>query len=684
MAVLEKIRVKFGILITVLVALALLSFILDPTTLRNFAQMASNDNKVGEMAGKNISYKSFYEEFDRFSKLAEMSGQSVNDENAQQALRNTAWQEIFDQNIFLPAAEKAGVYVSDKEMYELTQGTNISPLLLQQGIFNDETGNFNRAALAQFVQSIDQDETGKSAMFWDFLESSIYKAQVYSKYYSLVQASVLQNKVEKARVVKENNTTADVDFVMVPAGFEPDTTIAVSREEIKAYYNDHKAQMKQLANRDIQYVMYEVVPSQEDINETKENFDQLYEEFKTADNLKNFIALNSDAKFDTRYYKESELQAVAPEFAAIFNAGNATSEVHTTEDSFAAARVADRASMCDSARVFYAVFPISEEAKADSLLNIVRAKGATEDMVELGWFTQEAANANGLGELTKILSTTEKAIKIKHTTYQAWFVVYAAERTKPVTKVQLATLVKNVLPSESTYRDFLMKATELSDKAQGKAKKFAEIAAEENLPIIPVKNLTEDTRRVGVCDNARELVRWVFDKKTKNGSVSDVIVVDNKYYFVACVDRIRKEGRIELIDVAKDIRTILATQKKVNMLKAETAEKIKGCNTIEEVAEALSTTVSHNAGVSFGSQYQQLDGKFVGAVANAAEGKLVGPVAGEVGVYVFSVSNVQNGSFFTDADAETSSLQKASYHANVLENVMSEAAGTKDYRARFF
>jgi len=684
MAVLEKIRVKFGILITVLVALALLSFILDPSTLRNFAQMASNDNKVGEMAGKNISYKSFYEEFDHFSKLAEMSGQSVNDENAQQALRNTAWQEIFDQNVFLPAAEKAGLFVSNQEMYDLTQGTNISPLLIQQGMFSDETGNFNRQALAQFVQSIDADETGKSAIYWDFLESSVYKAQIYAKYYSLIQGSVLQNKVEKARMVKDNNTTADVDFVMVPVGFEPDSTISVSSQEIKAYYNDHKSQMKQLANRDIQYVMYEVVPSQEDIDETKANFDELYEQFKTSDNLKNFIAINSDAKFDTRYYKESELQTIAPEFAAIFAAGDATSAIHEEDGSFAAARVADRASMCDSAKISYAVFPLTEEAKADSLLNVIRTKGATEDMVELGWFTQDIAAANGLGELTKILSTSEKAIKIKHSTYQAWFVVYAAERTKPVSKVQLATFVKNVLPSEGTYRDFLMKATELSDKAAGKAKKFAEIAAEENLPIIPVKNLTEETRRVGVCDNARELVRWVFDKKTKAGSVSDVIIVDNKYYFVACVDRVRKEGQIELKDVANDIRTILAAKKKVDILKAETAEKVKGCNSIEEVAEALSTTVSHNTGVAFGSPYQQLDGKFIGAVANATVGKLVGPVAGETGVYFFSVTNVDNGTFYTEEDAANVTMQKSSYHANVLENVLHEAAGTKDYRARFF
>ena len=270
------------------------------------------------------------------------------------------------------------------------------------------------------------------------------------------------------------------------------------------------------------------------------------------------------------------------------------------------------------------------------------------------------------------------------TASQAWFVLYAAERTRPSTKVQFATLVKNVLPSENTYRDYLMRATEISDKTGGDARKLAEVAEEEKLTVVPVTHLTEDTRRIGACDNARELVRWVFDKKTKRGSVSDVIIVDNKYYFVAAVDRIRKEGKMDVRDVANEIRNILASEKKIEMMKADAASKIQGCNTLEEVAEALGTTVSHNDGVSFGSQFQQLDNKFVGAIANAEEGKIYGPVAGDVGVYVFQVAKKNEGSFFTEADAATAVSQKGAYAANMLQAVLNDVADVKDYRARFF
>ncbi len=683
MAVLEKIRVKFGILITVLVALALLFFIIDPTTLNNFRQMVSNDNKVGEMAGKSISYKDFYQEFDQLSKIAEMSGQNVNDEQAQAALRDAAWQEIFDENVFYPAAKKAGIVVSDAEMYDLTQGSQISPVLLQQGMFADENGNFNRAALAQFIQTLDADETGNSAAYWNFLEGQIYKAQLYSKYSSLVGSSVFQNKVEKERAIKENNVTADVDYVMVNVPFEQDSTIKVTPDEVKAYYNARKENFKQNANRDIKYAVFEVVPSEEDINATKEEFDGLYEEFKTADNLKNFIALNSDAKWDTYYYKASQLESM-PELKAIFNAGKeVTSEIAADGNSFMAARVADRVVMSDSAHVYYTAVALDQEAAADSILNVVRTKGASE-LQEIGWLTQEMADAYGIPELKQTLSSTDKALKIKVLNAQAWFIVYVAERTAPVAKVQFASFVKNIIPSETTYTDYMIKATELCDKAQAKGHKLAEVAEAENIQLIPAEKLTEDVRSLGQCENAREVIRWVFDKKTKVGSVSDVIVADNKYYFVATVDRIRKEGTVDLRDVAKDIRLVLSTEKKVAQMKDEVAQKIAGCQTIEDVAAKLGESVSKNTGVSFGSQFQQLDGKFVGALANAQEGKLTGPVAGEVGVYVFQVSNRTEGNFYSETDAQTAATQKGGFQAQMLQSVLSEQAKIKDNRARFF
>jgi len=681
MAVLEKIRVKFGILITVLVALALLSFIIDPQTLQSAAQMFSSENKVGEMNGKNIGYKDFYEKVDYYTNITELMGQKATDEQAQAAIREVAWESIFNEYVFAPAMKKAGIFVGNQEMLDLAQGNHISPVLQQQAFFMDENGQFSPAAVKNFVATIDQDPSGQSATFWNFLEKSMYDQRMQEKYSILLQGLTLQSNLEKNRIIADNNVTFDVDYIMVPVGFEQDSTIKVSGKEIQKYYNNHKASFKQPANRDIEYVMFEVVPSQEDIDAARAEYDELYEQFKTADNKKNFVAINSDAKWDAVYYTKAKL-CETPEFASAFT--SKVSDIHVGENSFAAISIINKARRSDNITVSYVAFPISDEKGADSLLNVVKKSGPTADFKELGSITEEIAAANGLSDLSELFNEGVKCAKIRSVGIQAILVCYVSNRSAATEKFQVARFQKNVLSSEETFRDYLIKATTLADKANGKLEKFNEAVNEENLPVIPANNITEATRRIGVCDNARELVRWVFDKKTKKGDVSEVIIVDNKYYFVAAVTETRKEGYTDIKEVANQIKNVLSVEKKVEKLQGEVAAKIEGKTDINDIATTLETTVSHQTGVSFGSQYQQYDNAFLGALINSEAGKVYGPVKGEMGVVIFSVANRAEGAFYTEADAETYHAQKSAYGVQSAISVMTEAANIKDNRARFF
>ena len=685
MAVLEKIRVKFGILITVLVALALLSFILDPTTLRSAFDRFSSDNKVGTMNGKSVSYKEFYEELNTYTEIAKMMGQNPSSEEQQAQLRDAAWQSIFDNEVFIPKAEAAGLSVGEEEMLDLTQGNNISPVLLQQGLFLDRDGNFSRETVVDFVQSIDSDDSGNSAAYWSFLEEGVFRNQLYAKYASLLEKSDVLSDLEKSRLVADGNVTADVDFVFEPISFVTDSTVTVSSEEIRRFFNDHKEQFKQPANRDIEYVMWEVVPSAQDYADTKAEFDALYEDFAKADNLKAFVTLNSDSKWNPYYFTEDQL-SVTPEFQqTAFHAPVGTVSPVVTEDkAYAAMRVADIRMMADSAHVYYKVYPYSQEAEADVFVNDQLRKTDISQFTEMGWITQDFILANGLNELDAAFDSPQKVFKVKNVNNQAILAVYVPERTKALKKVQVATLMKNVLPSDETYRDFQMKAVEFADACDGKYENFQKLSQEQNLPVIPINNMLQTNRRIGPADNAREVVSWVFDKKTKAGQVSDLKIVDNKYYFVTAVTKVRKEGYADIQDVASDISSLLKARKTVAVKLDEVKEKIAGLTTLEQVAETLGTTVSHYPGISFGStQFNQNDPALVGAVAAAPEGTIQ-TVGGNVGVYVFEVSNRTAGNFFSENDAATQLARKASWHNSILQSVIANEADIKDNRARFF
>ncbi|MBP9992176.1 MAG: SurA N-terminal domain-containing protein [Bacteroidales bacterium] len=684
MAVLEKIRVKFGILISILIAVALLSFILDPQTLSSASRMFSSDNQVGKMDGKSVSYQDFYEEYDKYTKLAEMLGQGANSEEAQSQLRDAAWQSIFDQQVFIPQAEKAGIFVSDAEMYDLTQGSQVSPVLAQQQPFLNENGTFSREAFVNFVQSIDADETGASAQYYDFLEDEVYRTQLYTKYGSLISGSALQSDLEKSRLVEEGNTTADIDYILVSTGFTPDTSKNVSGEQIKKYYNEHKHLLKQPASRDIEYVMWEVVPSAEDVSATREEFDALYEQFKTAENLRNFVTLNSDSKFNSYYFTLSQIEGV-PEFVDLVEGKvSGVSEVHVEENSFMAARIVDTKVMPDSLHLFYAVYPLAETAKADSLAGVAKKSGMTSEFKEIGWFTQEVMQQARLEDFAPLFTTDEKVSVIRSANAQANFVVYVSEKTKPVKKFQLATLLKNVLASDATYRDFQMKAASLADASDGDYKKFSQIVSQENLPVIPMTRVLESTRRVGQAENARELVRWIFEKKTKVGTVSDVITVDNKYYFVAAVTAVHKEGISSVSEVSQQIASILSVQNQLDEKLKELSPKAAQATSLETLAEELGTTVSHANGISFASLSQAaVEPALVGAASAAEEGK-IGIVKGQIGVYIYKVSNRQKGSFYSESDAATAAKRSAQYQSSIATRVITDKADVKDHRSRFF
>ena len=106
---------------------------------------------------------------------------------------------------------------------------------------------------------------------------------------------------------------------------------------------------------------------------------------------------------------------------------------------------------------------------------------------------------------------------------------------------------------------------------------------------------------------------------------------------------------------------------------------------MEAIAEALNTSVSTKEGVAFSSLTSQgLDPKFVGAASVAEDGKICGPVAGNIGVYVYKVTGRETGAFYTEDDAKTRDAQMTQYSAQMVVPTMMDDADVKDNRARFF
>ncbi len=659
MAVLETIRVKFGIVITVLIAVALLSFIIDPTTLQSVTSSSSKYD-VGEIDGKSISYVDFQTDVDRFTTINEITtGSSVQNEQQQISIRNAAWQSLIDKYLFIKNAEKAGIHVGEEEMVALMSGEIDSPVFTQNPAFFDENGMFSKAMLLEFVNYIESDQTGRLKIYWDYLQEAAKTQQYYEKYNSLFTQSNFVNPLMLTEQIAENNNTFDVEFVMVPMGYEKDSTIVVSDSEIKKYYEAHKKFYMQQASRDIEYVVFEVVPSAEDIAAANQALVDVYDEFAAAENMKTFLLANSDRQYDNHWYKAGELNTVAKvvnDYAFGKNAG--VSEVLTNGNTFYAVRVMEEAMVPDSVFVKYA--PANSE-NVDSLLN------ATEPM----WITQTPGYEDVM------------TAKVNSKVTVNGLVFNVLERTVPVAKKRVAVLEKTAVASKETVNGFYSKANTFATKSAGKYENFQKALTEEGVYAHPVNKMLESSSRLGAIDNTKEVTRWAFE--AKEGQVSNIITVNNNYFIIAALKGIHKEGYTPVKEVAAQISNILYGEKAAEKKAAEVAEKIAGLEDMNAIAEALGTTVSTKDGVAFSSLTSQgLDPMFIGAASVAEDGKICGPVAGNIGVYVYKVTGRDTGAFFTEDDAKTRDAQMTQYSTQMLIPVMMDDAEVKDNRARFF
>ena len=655
MAVLETIRVKFGIVITVLIAVALLSFIIDPTTLQSVSSSMSSKYDVGNIDGKSISYTDFQAEIEKFTTINEITtGSSVQNAEQQKAIRDAAWQSLIDQYLFIKNAKKAGLNVGEEEMVAMMSGEIDSPVFTQNPTFYDENGMFSKQRLLEFVDYISSDESGRLKMFWSYLQDTAISQEFYAKYMSLFTQSNYANALMLAEQIAENNNTFDVEFVMVPFGFAKDSTIVVSDKDIKSYYQSHKKFFKQLASRDIEYVVFEVVPSANDIAAANEALNEVYDEFVSTDNIKSFLLANSDRQYDAHWYKEGELNAVAKvvnDYA--FGKEKGASKVLSEGESFYAVRVIESADVPEQVYVKFA----QEEALLEE--------------AEPQWIPQTPGFED--------LMTVKKGGKA--TINGLIFQVVDAKDFAP--RKRVAVLEKKAVAGKETVNEFYSKANTLATKAAGKYENFKKAVEEEGVYAHPYNKMLESADRLGSVEDTKEVTRWAFEAKA--GQASNIITVNNNYFIVAALKGIHKEGYTPVEEVSAQISNVLYKEKLAEKKAAEVAEKVAGIEDMQAVAEALNSTVSTKTGVAFSSLTSQgLDPKFIGAASVAEEGKINAPVAGNIGVYVYKVTGRETGAFFTEDDAKLRDAQMAQYSSQMVVPTMADDANVKDNRARFF
>ena len=695
MAALETIRTKFGIGASLIIAFGLLLFLVNPSDIIQTIQSTSSKYDVGKINGKKISYQDFEQEARESADVREMlTGQSSSSEQGQKASRESAWQNLVERYLIVPTIQKAGIRVGQQEQIDLFIGEEISPVITSTGLFNDENGNFSVAAVRDFMENVASDESGRGMMLRNYLQNAVRNNRYSEKYLALFQASSYVTSLESQRAIQENNTTASVSFVVSPNSYFPmDSTVVISKADIKKFYDAHKDNYRQKASRDIEYAVYEVLPSSADIAAQNKEFVALYDEFAATDNVRAFLQRNSDRQWSDTWYKAGDLRTVNRDldsFVAENNSG--VSPIYSSGSTFYAARIMELGNVPDSVFVRHIMLQGADARHlADSLLGVVnktnfstlatlysldKGNAYEGEQGNLGWMTQNAM----IPGFESVLTAPIGKPYVINTIYGT-HVVEVTRATKPVAKKKVAVFEKATLPSKETYADVYNKANILAVRAAGKWDNYK--AACDSTGIYS-RSLTinEGTDTYGSIGHAKEVTRWAFNNKP--GKASGIITVDNNYFFVVAVKGAHKEGYASVEDVTESIRTQLYRQQYSVKKQEEVAQQIAGLTSLDEMAEKLSLSVSNVSDVTFSTNSApSTEPAFVGAVAAAKEGEVCGPVAGIMGTYLLQVNGRDTGAYYTEDDAKAAQARIDSYHTQMLIPVMMDKA-VDDNRARFY
>lgn len=685
MATLNTLRTKGGVVVAVVIAISLLAFLLGDLATSGGTLLGSSKMNVGEVNGSVITYNDYLERMNNLTSVQQIvTGQESLNEQQQEATKANAWEQITREHAFDNSLVDLGLLVSDEEAIDMADGEFISPII-NQLFANPETGSYDSEALRRYVTTLDEDATGRKRFFWNYIEREMSQERSMSKYVTLVEKAVYANNLEIENAVKATNNSYDIVYVGKALTTVADSTIKVTEADYKKYYDEHKRLFKQTDSREIEYVVFDALPSTDDYKTAETTVQTLAAELTATDDVEQYVNLNSTTKFVNAYLSVAELPANLREFAT-----NGTEVVFGPKlegDVYTLARIIDSKELPDTVGLRQIVVSAQDQALADSIVTLLKSKAITfEDALaqysldkqtpggELGKISP--SQLAGFGDVADKANTSSKGdIFIAKTPY-GLHIMENTYKGAMVKKSKIGIVTYNIEPSERTMQESYAKATEFANSAKSDFDKAVEAGAYSKR----VARLKAGDNNVSGINQSHEIVRWAFNNKT--GDVSEIIGIGESNIIVR-VSNSQEHGTTSLAQVKKDILPAIIREKKIELISSE----LTG-SSVEDIASKLGSEVKTASAINFNSYFIPELGiaqEAIGVISMIPENTLSKPVAAGNDVVVLSVTSKQT------TDETTFDTQKVVTQTSIETDVLNRLytavfnlADIQDSRIKFF
>ncbi len=677
MASLNTLRTKFGVALSVVIALALLAFIFSLKTDMGFS---NNDPKVGVINGDKINYSEYINEYEIVK--ANNGGSEASDEQAD-ALANATWQSLVAKHLLIPGFERVGIAVPEAERLSMLSGEHPSQVFYN-AFADPQTGAYDVAMIQAYLAQMSANPQYQS--FWAYMNSQALLDRMMEKFMGLVKAGVFANSLEVQQGVDAANESRSGRLVALKYNSIADSTVMVSGAEIKKYYDEHKNSYRKQPHRALSYVLFEVEPTDDDMLAIEKEVRAAGEAFAAAEDVRSFVRKNIKGTIDDHYSSAAQLGADE----AVLLDGEQYGPVLKANEWVMSRAIATK-NAPDSVGLSHIVLSVQQTALADSLFTALKAGGDFAAAAsQYSAYAATAQNGGELGvmpfsalstELADQLADAKKGDIIKVSMGDAVQIMKVTRADAPKKHVLVGTVTYPVEASSATRRNIHNAASIFSVDGKGSVDKFN--AAANAAAVTPrVARISQGEREIGGLENSREMVRWAYGAKV--GEISEIFNLGNNGYAVAMLTEIDDSEYTSVDDVTFSIAQTLGRDKKFEILK----EKLAGAS-IDEVAKNAGAEIVEFSDVrsnSFTAANLGLEPRVVGAIASAEQtGKVSEPVKGYSVAVVFVVDDIAKSDVQTP-EAEKVRLQATQENMSVQSAVMAlqRMSDIQDLRGKYF
>lgn len=665
---------------------------------------------MGKINGQTITYQRFNELTEEMeNNYKRQQGVAQIPADVENQLREQVWQNLVTETLTDAEFEKLGLTVSPAELSDMYVGTFIHPYL-RQSFTDPQTGVYNTQAIQYYVDNFENLDTAQR-LEWVELEKAVKADRKQQKYSTLISRGMYMPKTIANQIVAMGSQVSNVCAINCSYQSVADAEVTLEDKDYQNYYNQHKAEFRLRDEmREINYIVYPIVPTQGDLADIQASVEQTWEEFQTvdADELIYFVNSESNRNYDSTFRKASEF--AAPMDSAIMAAGEGSFiSPRIAGNEWTMAKVLKIENRPDSLRAS-AIYVFNDKvggninrtdaaAKqlADSVMNVVKS-GAMSFEEAVAQFSDDPQKSQNNGDMEwqldgnygflneQIVNTPEGGVFVmQHPNEVGYFVVKVTGKTAAHRKYRVATVSREIAASEKTSNNIYNEANRFA----GNNRTLAEMTAAAQSQNLQVRNqmVTSMQYSIGGVQNAREIVKWAYDEKTSVGDVAAQVFQGDDMYIVASLKDVYAVGFATLDQVRPMIENQVRIEKKAEILKAR-MEEAKNAGNIAAASAKLKVAVDTLDSVSFNDYYlgqYGMEPKVQAVIAACQPNTLVGPIQGSNGVYMVQVNSRAANPNMPNVEAVRGQKQQSFMQGlRAIQQILKDNGKVIDTRYKFF